>query len=60
MNRNIGERDQIIRLTLGIAITVVGASFKSWFGAIGIIPILTAAIGRCPIYLPFGISTSKK
>ena len=60
MKRNIGKKDQIVRIVIGIVIIVIGLIFKSWWGAIGIIPIITAAIGWCPAYLPFGISTYKK
>ena len=60
MKRNIGKTDQIVRIVIGLGIIIVGVFFKSWWGAIGIIPIITAAIGWCPAYLPFGISTHKK
>ena len=60
MKRNMGKIDQIVRIVIGKVIVIVGAFFKSWWGAIGIIPIITAAIGWCPAYLPFGISTYKK
>ena len=60
MKRNIGKTDQIVRIVIGVGIILIGVFFKSWWGAIGIIPIITAAIGWCPAYLPFGISTYKK
>jgi hypothetical protein len=59
MQCNIGKSDGIIRILLGVIIIGVGIYFKSWWGAVGILPILTAAIGWCPAYLPFGISTCK-
>ncbi|MBU1043216.1 MAG: DUF2892 domain-containing protein [Candidatus Omnitrophica bacterium] len=60
MKRNLGEIDRIIRLIMGVGIIIAGFYFKSWLGAIGIVLIFTAAIGWCPAYLPFGISTCKK
>jgi hypothetical protein len=60
MKCNVGKTDRIIRLILGAGIIVGGVYFQSWWGAIGVVPILTAAIGWCPAYLPFGISTCKK
>lgn len=59
MNRNVGGADRIVRLVLGVAIIAAGLYFKSWWGVIGVVPILTAAIGWCPAYLPFGISSCR-
>ena len=60
MKCNVGKADKIIRLILGAGIIAVGVYFQSWWGAIGAVPILTALIGWCPAYVPFGISTSGK
>jgi hypothetical protein len=57
MKCNIGRVDRMIRIVLGVAIISVGIYFKSWWGAVGLIPILTAAIRWCPAYFPFGFST---
>ncbi|MCU0292042.1 MAG: DUF2892 domain-containing protein [Thermoanaerobaculaceae bacterium] len=59
MSRNVGGADRIVRLVLGVAIIAAGIYFKSWWGVIGVVPILTAAIGWCPAYLPFGISSCR-
>jgi hypothetical protein len=59
MNRNVGGADRIVRLVLGVAIIAAGLYFKTWWGVIGVAPILTAAIGWCPAYLPFGISSCR-
>lgn len=59
MNRNVGGADRIVRLVLGVAIIAAGLYFRSWWGVIGVVPILTAAIGWCPAYLPFGISSCR-
>ena len=44
---NVGKTDKIVRIVIGIAILTAGFIFKSWFGVIGVIPILTAVFGRC-------------
>lgn len=31
-----------------------------WWGYIGIVPLVTAIVGICPAYLPFGIKTCKR
>lgn len=59
MKANMGKTDKIIRVILGIAIVALGVYFKSWWGAIGLIPLLTATISWCPLYAPFKISTRK-
>ena len=60
MTCNVGKTDRIIRVILGVVIIAAGVYYQSWWGAIGVIPLFTAAIGWCPVYLPFGISTSCK
>ena len=59
MKCNTGKSDRILRIIIGIVIVAVGIYYESWWGAIGIIPIFTAAIGWCPLYLPLGLSTCK-
>jgi hypothetical protein len=60
MKQNIGTADRVVRIVLGVAIAVLGIVFKSWFGLLALIPLGTAAVGTCPLYLPFGISTRRK
>lgn len=59
MKTNVGNADRIVRIVLGLIIIGAGVYFKSWWGAIGVVPLGTAAIGWCPAYLPFGLSTCK-
>ena len=59
MKRNIGTSDRIFRIAAGLAIIIIGLVAKSWWGIIGIVPIITASIRVCPAYWPFGISTCK-
>ena len=58
MKINVGSIDRIIRVIAGLAILGAGYYFKSWFGLIGILPILTASFGYCPAYPLFGINTN--
>ncbi|OGF99270.1 MAG: hypothetical protein A3F83_02350 [Candidatus Glassbacteria bacterium RIFCSPLOWO2_12_FULL_58_11] len=60
MQCNIGSADKAVRIVLGLAIIGAGLYFKSWWGAIGVLPLTTAIIGYCPAYPPFGINTTKK
>lgn len=60
MKPNMGNIDRIIRIILGLAIIVIGVIYQSWWGALGVIPILTAVVRWCPAYAPFNINTGKK
>ncbi len=57
---NVGKGDKTFRIILGIIIIAAGFYFKSWWGAVGLLPLLTAVSGVCPAYLPFKISTKGK
>ncbi len=59
MNQNVGGIDRTLRIIVGLALIGWGVVEQNWLGAIGIMPIVTAAIGWCPAYLPFGISSCK-
>lgn len=59
MKKNIGKTDKIVRIVLGLAIGAAGVYFKNWLGLIGIVPLVTAFLGTCPAYLPFGINTCR-
>ena len=57
MKCNVGTTDRIIRVLVGLIVIVLGLVFHSWWGAIGVVLLATAALGWCPLYLPFGLST---
>ena len=60
MQCNMGKTDRIVRALVGLAIIVLGVAFHSWWALIGLIPLATAAVGWCPAYWPFGLSTRGK
>ena len=59
MKNNIGRRDKNIRLLLGAFIIGLGAYMNSVWGVLGMIPVISAQTGICPLYLVFGINTNK-
>ncbi len=59
MERNIGKSDRIIRSVIGVAVILAGVITQSWWGAIGVIPLLTSLAGFCPLYTLLKISTCK-
>jgi Inner membrane protein YgaP-like, transmembrane domain len=60
MKCNMGKSDRIMRGVVGVVVIAIGAYFESWWGAIGVIPLFTAVVRWCPIYVPFKLSTEKK
>jgi hypothetical protein len=49
-----------VRAIVGVALVgwaLTGGPVWAW---IGVVPLLTAATGWCPAYLPFGFSTCAK
>jgi hypothetical protein len=60
MKRNMGKTDRIVRGVIGIAGVALGFYFQTWWGLFALIPLVTAAIGFCPLYVPFKISTIGK
>lgn len=60
MTCNMGSTDRIIRGVVGIGVLGAGYYFQSLWGLVGLIPLVTALIGWCPSYVPFGISTTPK
>jgi len=59
MKKNVGSFNKVIRLVLGLVIIALGILFQSWWGLLGVILLFSALISRCPLYLPFGLSTRK-
>jgi hypothetical protein len=58
MKANVGGIDRILRIVIGlalIALTVTG-TIGAW-GWIGVVPVLTAALGFCPLYTVLGFSS---
>jgi len=57
MKTNVGSLDRILRYILGFAILGAGYYYKSWFGLIGLGPIITATVRFCPAYPLIGMNT---
>jgi len=59
MTKNVGGIDRTLRIIVGLGLVGWGLATQNWWGAIGIVPLFTAAIGWCPAYAPFGIKTCR-
>jgi len=58
MKTNVGNLDRAFRVVLGLVL--IGLTLSGVVGAwgwVGIVPLLTGAIGLCPLYSVLGLST---
>lgn len=56
--RNEGSFDRVARVVLGLTLLLlVFVGPRSPWGLVGLVPLLTGAIGSCPLYRLFGVST---
>jgi ABC-type polysaccharide/polyol phosphate export permease len=56
--RNIGTIDRLLRIVIGIVlIALVFVGPRTPWGWIGLVPLLTALIGTCPLYSLIGLKT---
>ena len=56
-HKNIGKIDKIIRITIGLLFLCLGYYYHTYWGLIGILPILTVTVSFCPLYAILGIHT---
>jgi len=59
MQCNVGKTDRVLRIVLGLGLLAAGVYTQNWWYAIGIVPLATAALKWCPVYVPFGLRTDK-
>lgn len=58
---NVGGIDRILRIVVGLAIfSLVFIGPQTPWGWLGLVPLLTGAIGFCPVYPLIGFSSCKK
>lgn len=56
--KNVGSIDQGLRLVLGLGLlAIVFVGPKTPWGWIGLVPLLTALAGSCPLYTLLGLRT---
>ena len=59
MRCNVGRTDRLLRVVIGLVLVGLGIALKSWWGALGVVPLATALVGWCPLYRLVGISTCR-
>ena len=63
MERNVGTADRALRIALGVILIAYAIPLGfphtgwNWVGWIGLIPLLTALVGVCPLYSLMGLRT---
>lgn len=63
MTVNVGSLDRILRIIVGIVLIAYAIPLGfpvtgwNWVGWIGVVPLLTAIVGNCPLYSIIGVST---
>lgn len=66
MKKNMGTIDKAIRILVAVVIAalyftnVISGTLAIVLGIFAVVFVLTSFISFCPLYLPFGINTSKK
>lgn len=59
-SQNEGTIDRAVRVIIGLGvISLVFVGPQTPWGWFGLLPLATAAIGWCPLYAVFGMSTCK-
>jgi hypothetical protein len=59
-NCNVGNTEQIVRISVGAAVLVLGLAYRSWWGLLGLGPLLTGSLRYCPVNQMFGIDNCQK
>ena len=61
MTTNVGTIDRLVRVIIGAGLLyyalLAAPTGYNWIGWIGVIPLVTALIGNCPLYSILGVST---
>ena len=66
MQKNMGTVDRTLRVVIGVLLVAYAipigfpATGWNWVGWIGVILLLTAFVGMCPLYRIIGLSTCSR
>ena len=63
MKANVGTLDRVVRLLLAAAffsLFFILPGNQKWLGLVGVVPLLTGLVQRCPLYTLFGIRTCRR
>jgi hypothetical protein len=55
---NVGGMDKWLRIVAGVALLALGVFGPlGWWGAVGLVPLVTGLFGNCPVYSLLGLNT---
>jgi len=58
MKANEGNFDRIIRVLMGVSLlSMIFFGPQTLWGLVGLVPLLTGAVGYCPLYQLLGVDT---
>ncbi|WP_182406952.1 DUF2892 domain-containing protein [Psychrobacter sp. GP33] len=60
MKINVGSTERTLRIIAGIIIIGIGVYYQSWWGVIGVVPLLTGLFRFCPLYSILGMNTCRR
>ena len=66
MKKNMGSVDRAVRVVAALVVLVlylagqISGTAAIVLGIVAVVFVLTSAVGSCPLYLPFGLSTRGK
>lgn len=60
MKKNVGFADSVVRIIVAGVIIALGFGYHSWWGLLGLLPLITGLLSFCPLYYFLGISTRPK
>lgn len=60
MKINVGSTERMLRIIAGIIIIGIGVYYQSWWGVIGVVPLLTGLFRFCPLYSMLGMNTCRR
>ena len=61
MEVNESGAERVMRVSAGIVLlSALFAGPQSWWGVIGLVPLITGLFGNCPLYTLLGISTCER
>ena len=63
MSCNMGTIDRVLRIVIGVALLAgyvlnPDASLR-WLYLLGVVPLVTGLVGRCPLYSVLGMNTCR-
>ncbi|NTU57574.1 MAG: DUF2892 domain-containing protein [Chlorobiaceae bacterium] len=59
MTKNMGQKDRAVRAIFGVLLLMYGLIFQNLIGVVGLVPLVTAIIGYCPLYSILGVTSNR-